>query len=121
MLRTGAGKYLLQQRDFNTRVNPGRIAPFGGGIEGHENVYESAKRELYEELLLKVETEDLEDIGIFPSEISEGVGFQLFLVRNIDVARLTLQEGERIVEISKQEALENELVTDFAKGVLRSL
>ncbi len=121
MLRTIAGTYLLQQRDFKTTVNPGRIAPFGGGIEDDENVHECAKRELYEELLLEVNIDDLEDIGVFPSEITEGIGFQIFLIRNVDTAILNLQEGERIVEISKEAALQSDLVTNFTKQILGTL
>ena len=121
VLKTESGTYLLQERDYNTPNNPGRIAVFGGGIEGEESVLDCAKRELFEELVLDIDTESLEDIGLFPSEREDEIQFQLFLLRDIDRSILNLREGRSIVEFSKEEALESERVTDFTKQVLRSL
>ena len=121
MLRTEAGTYLLQERDHNTNLSPGCIAPFGGGIEENETVLECAKRELLEELVLDLEIEKLEDIGLFASRHEPGIYIQMFLVRTIDKSTLRLQEGKSIAELSLEEALENALVTDFTKEVLRTL
>ncbi len=121
ILQTEAGTYLLQERDHNTSLNPGRIAPFGGGIEGSENVLECARRELFEELALDLELKKLEDIGLFASRHEPGIYIQMFLARNIDKSILRLQEGKSIAELNLKEALENALVTDFTKEVLRTL
>lgn len=121
MLQTEAGTYLLQERDHKARLNPGRIAPFGGGIWENENTFDCAKRELLEELVLDIEIEKLQDIGLFRSRNESGTYIQMFLARNIDKSALKLQEGKRIVELGLDEALENTLVTDFTKEVLKTL
>jgi len=51
MLQTSDGTYLLQERDNNARLHPGRIAPFGGGIENEEDIFQCAKRETTTEAL----------------------------------------------------------------------
>jgi len=32
VLQTARGTFLLQERDHNTDVHPGRVAPFGGAL-----------------------------------------------------------------------------------------
>lgn len=121
LLRTQDGTFLLQQRDHNAKTTPGRITPFGGGLEDAEDVYVCAKRELFEELTLELQDDDLRDIGVFPSCAQPGISIQMFLVEGVDISLLTLQEGEAIVEMSPEEVLKNEKVTDFTKEVIRTL
>lgn len=121
MLQTESGTYLLQERDHNTSVNPGRIAPFGGGLDKGEDVYECALRELREELALELESEKLNDIGLFASRHEPGVYVQMFLVKGINKSILQLREGKSIVELHLKDALQDDMVTDFAKEVLRTL
>jgi len=121
ILKTKAGTYLLQERDYNTRLHPGRIAPFGGALDSGEDAYEGARRELYEELALTLNKSRLEEIGPFSSYHKPETYIQMFLVKDIDKNILRLQEGKSIVEMSLEEALESENVTDFTKEVLRSL
>jgi 8-oxo-dGTP pyrophosphatase MutT (NUDIX family) len=121
VLQTPASTLLLQERDNNTKLHPGRIATFGGGIENNETVQECAIREIYEELNYVLRPEQLESIGDFefPNEPNNYV--HLFLVRNIDPATLTLQEGRSIQELSLEKALAHEEVTDLTKEILRSI
>lgn len=121
ILETAAGTYLLQERDHRTSVHPGRYAPFGGGLEEGEDVYECARRELHEELALDLDVRRLTDLGLFASHGAPGVGVHLFLAKGVDIQSLRLQEGKSIVELTRDEALEHEKVTDFTKEVLRSL
>lgn len=121
MLQTGSGTYLLQERDHNTNVNPGRVAPFGGGLDGGEDVYECAKRELREELMIEIESEKLNDIGLFASRHEPGIYIQMFLAKDIEKANLSLQEGKSIVDLPREGALKDDRVTDFTKEVLRAL
>lgn len=121
MLQTEAGTYLLQERDHDTSLNPGRIAPFGGGLDGAENVLECARRELLEELALDLDMEKLEDIGLFASHHEPDIYIQMFQARSISKSILNLQEGKSIAELTIEEALENPVVTDFTKEVLRAL
>ncbi len=121
LLRAPNGKYLLQERDIDLERNPGRIAPFGGGVEGEENVLECAVRELKEELELETHSSDLQAIGSFESHYRPGTFIQLYLLDRVDPAGLVLREGQNIVELSLSDALQNDEVTDFTKEVLRSL
>ncbi len=121
LLQTASGTYLLQERDSNTNASPGRIAPFGGGLDDGENVYECAQRELREELKLELENERFNDIGLFASRNEPGTYIQMFLAKGIDKSTLKLQEGKSIVELHFEDALEDEQVTDFTKEVLRTL
>ncbi len=118
ILQTSNATFLFQERDSNTHLHPGRIAAFGGGIEDSETVYECALREMYEELKLTLEANQLESIGEFESRNEPNMYIQMFLTKNVDLAKLTLQEGKRIRELSMEEALHHENVTDFTKEVL---
>ena len=63
VLQTPNSTFLFQERDKNTKLNPGLIVAFGGGIEGTESVQECAIREIYEELTLELEPDQLESIS----------------------------------------------------------
>jgi len=99
ILQTSASTLLLQERDSNTKLNPGRIAAFGGGIENNETVLECAMREIYEELNFKLKPDQLESIGDFESRHRPNVYIHLFLVRNIDSYTVTLQEGRKYTRV----------------------
>src|SRR3989339_1320492 len=121
LLETPTETFLFQERDKNLKRNPGRIAPFGGGMDLNEGPLQCAIRELSEELELEIQKEDLLEIGVFESHYTKQTFIQIYLLKNIVSDNLTLHEGESIVELSLEDALQNELVTDFTKEVLRSL
>ncbi len=121
MLETPQGTYLLQERDHNTSINPGRIAPFGGGVEGDEDLVQCAQRELVEELALEVSGDQLQTIGLFQSRYNPNNYLHMFLVKEVELSDLNLQEGASIVELSKESAIADERVTDFTKEVLMSI
>lgn len=121
ILETSRGTYLLQRRDHNTTRNPGRIAPFGGGLEGAETTTQCAQRELQEELDLRLDLDNLHSIDIFESHHIPGTYIHMFVAKDIDTKNLKLQEGTNIVEVSKEDAFTNNEVTDFTKEVLRKV
>jgi 8-oxo-dGTP pyrophosphatase MutT (NUDIX family) len=121
LLQTPSSTFLFQERDNKAALHPGRIAAFGGGIEEGEDIVDCAKRELFEELNISVDSRNLEPLGLFESHHEPGVFIQMFLSKEIDKSVLKLQEGKSIVELSLHEALEHNLVTDFTKEVLWSL
>lgn len=118
MLKTPTGTYLLQERDMNAKLYPGMIAPFGGGVESGETIEECAVREIKEELNFDIDDKALEAIKLFEIKNEPGSFIQMFLLGNVDKTKLVLLEGESIVEISKEAALDDTRVTDFTKEVL---
>jgi len=119
LLQTPTGSFLFQERDKNIKRNPGKIAPFGGGIEVGETPIECAIRELDEELDLKIVDQDLQKIGDFESHFTPGSYIQMFLVKNVQPENISLHEGKSIKNLTVDEALQHSEVTDFTKEVLR--
>lgn len=62
------GKVLLQQRSFNKKKNPGKWAKTGGHVDAGETCEEAIKREVYEEIGLKVKDNEINNIEIFKSK-----------------------------------------------------
>ena len=118
ILQTPHNTYLFQERDHNTVVHPGKIAPFGGGIENEENAQMCAKREIFEELHLHINIEQLISIQLFEIPNQQGEYIHMFLLKDVNKDALILAEGKAIVELSKEEALVHENVTGFTKLVL---
>ena len=121
VLQTSSGTLLLQERDNNAKLYPGQIAAFGGGIENDEDVFQCAQREIYEELQLRINGEKLKTVGLSESQHEPGIFIHMFLLKDVEKAQLVLQEGRAIVEMTKEEAMENKNVTDFTKEVLSLL
>ena len=61
------GMILLQQRAFTKKKNPGKWAKTGGHVESGENCKEAIRREVYEEIGLEVNDEEIENIEMFKS------------------------------------------------------
>lgn len=61
------GMILLQQRALTKKKNPGKWAKTGGHVETGENCKEAIKREVYEEIGLEVNDEEIENIEVFKS------------------------------------------------------
>ena len=61
------GKVLLQQRALEKKKNPGKWAKTGGHVDASETCEEAIRREVYEEIGLKVDSDEIENIEIFKS------------------------------------------------------
>ena len=61
------GEILLQQRALNKKKNPGKWAKTGGHVDAGETHEESIKREVYEEIGLKVSDDEIKNIELFKS------------------------------------------------------
>lgn len=120
ILKTGS-TILLQHRDNNTDRDPGRVAPFGGEVRANEEPLRAAMRELHEELGIEIVESDLKNVGVFESYNRPGQFINMYFVEGIERAGLNLQEGRGIVNLSIEEALASPSVTEFTKGVLRTL
>jgi leucyl-tRNA synthetase len=63
LIETPEGKFIFQKRDHNTDRNPGKIAPFGGGVDKGESFEACLKRELKEEINLDLDFAKVFSIG----------------------------------------------------------
>lgn len=61
------GKVLLQQRTFNKKKNPGKWSKTGGHVDVNETCKDAIKREVYEEIGLNVNDDEIINIEIFKS------------------------------------------------------
>ena len=121
LLQTPKGTFLFQERDKNTKRNPGMITPFGGGIDKGEAPVDCAVRELKEELELGITAKELKEVGIFQSHFDVKTYLQIYLIENVNVGDLTLNEGKSIMELNITDALNHPRVTNFTKEVLKVL
>jgi len=121
LIETKEGNFVFQKRGGNASTHPNTIALFGGGIEKNEDVFACVRRELEEELSLKLEMyHEINVIGDFESHNQPERYLKAFHVRNVDRNILELREGEAIVEMTLDDAEKNSHVTDFTKDVIRA-
>jgi 8-oxo-dGTP pyrophosphatase MutT (NUDIX family) len=97
------------------------IAPFGGGLEDDETTQDCLKREMLEELELKLSDDNIDSLGIFESHGHPNHYIEMFISTNIDKENLILHEGKAVVELSVDDALKHNKVTNFTKKVLKTL
>ena len=65
------GKILLQQRSFNKNKNPGKWSKTGGHVDAGETCEQAIKREIYEEIGLKINNDEINNIEVFKSKTSK--------------------------------------------------
>ncbi len=103
------GKILLQQRAFTKKKNPGKWARTGGHVESNETCDEALKREVYEEIGLKVD--NIEQFEIFKSidEKEKYFTYGYIIITNLKEEEFKLQKEEvNAVKYFTIEELENE-------------
>ena len=61
------GEILLQQRALEKKKNPGKWCKTGGHVDSNETCDEAIKREVYEEIGLKVKDDEVINVEIFKS------------------------------------------------------
>ena len=113
------GKVLLQQRALTKMKNPGMWAKTGGHVDFNESPEQAIKREIFEEIGLKVKDEDITCIEEFksnnPSEHYFSYGY-LFLT-NLRENDFILQKEEvakvRYFEIEELEKFKRENSGNF--------
>lgn len=118
LLRTADGKYLFQQRDKYAPKSPNMIATFGGHLETGESPIECLKRELWEELELKI-LPPVECLGVLPQREGENNFVVLYIISDIVKDKLKLHEGRAIVELSAEEALQDDAVHYLVRDALK--
>lgn len=119
LIETPEGKFIFQKRDHNTDRNPGKIAPFGGGVEKGESFEACLKRELKEEINLELDLAKVFSIGKIESHSLPGNFINLYYISGISAKNLKVDEGDGLIELSLDEALKNEKLTEYTKEVIR--
>ncbi|MEI8343829.1 MAG: class I tRNA ligase family protein [Candidatus Moraniibacteriota bacterium] len=118
-LRGKNGKFIFHKRDNNTDRYPGMIAPFAGGIEDGESPLICLKREMIEEIGIDISAKHIFSIGKFESRFESGKYVNLYFIDNIDSKEINVGEGDGFLELSLNEALMEEKVTDYTKEVIK--
>ncbi len=119
LIKLKNGKFLFQERDKNTELNPEMIVPFGGAIETNESCSDALKRELKEEIDLKLDDNNKTFvIGKFASKNFPGKYISIFYIDNIDENSINIKEGKNLIKATLEDALKNIKVTDFTKEVI---
>ena len=89
------GKILLQQRSFTKKKNPGKWAKTGGHVESNETEEYAIKREVFEEIGIKLKDNQIKNIEIFKSKSKENYytyGYIIFT--NLKENEFILQKEE---------------------------
>lgn len=90
------GDILLQQRAFTKKKNPGKWAKTGGHVDAGEEPIDAFKREVFEEIGLKLDDKDIINLEIFksskPSEHFFSHGYLFITDKKED--EFTLQKEE---------------------------
>jgi len=114
------GVYLFQKRTADCKTNPGKIGLFGGGTENDETLEQALIRELNEELELKITPESLGNSFSYPS-VKKHLYVSATHIKDVEVNSLILHEGEAMVEMTLQEALDSGKLADSLAALIEKL
>ncbi len=115
IIKTADSKYLLMERDNNPGIRyPGYWALFGGTADEGESIEDAARRELFEELELRVENlqlfykyyENLKKEYVFMTQITT------------DISNLNLKEGKQFKAFSREEMMTLKIRNDDSEAIL---
>lgn len=124
LVETKNGTFLFQKRDGNAKKDPYKIAPFGGMRDEGEDIFSCLIRELKEELSFEFSKEQVKFLvasdGIDTDTKKETPFLALFHTAGVDPGQVHLgDEGEAIVEMTLEDALASEEVTEPTKNAIR--
>lgn len=90
------GQVLLQQRSLEKKKNPGTWAKTGGHVGAGETCEQAIKREVYEEIGLEVNDDEIENIEIFksPNPDEHYYSYGYIFYTNLSEDEFTLQKEE---------------------------
>lgn len=101
------GQVLLQQRALDKKKNPGKWAKTGGHVDAGETCEEAIRREIYEEIGLEVNDDEIENIEIFkslnPNEHYFSYGYIFYTNLSEDEFKLQKEEVNQVRYYSIEE------------------
>lgn len=116
------GGILLQHKDDKAKIlNPGKVSMFGGGLERNESEIGGLKRELFEELGLKLDEHQFYKLGDYSkTKELDTVDRQVhvYVVKNVDAKDLVLTEGQAILSDTADKYLANTKLTRITRLAL---
>lgn len=119
VLVTPGGKIILQQRENKPEIlSPGKIATFGGTLRSGESVLKGLRRELLEELGLNIDDYKVERLNIYrKTKEIDGIDWTsyMFVVKNVNVAKLKLHEGLGFFVDTPESVLKNPNLTRICR------
>jgi len=89
----------LVLQSWNIEDNKKLLGRFGGHVESGENIFETLKRELKEEVELDIDQHSYYFADYLDTHIDEGD--IVFVVENVDTTKLVQHEGDEIIELNK--------------------
>lgn len=107
-------KIFLHIRDGNTKLNPNKIAFFGGLNEGNEMPYQCFKRELNEEIGLDVALSQIIYLDEYLNKEVNVYRYIFYVESDIDKKELKLGEGADFDWFSF-EVIESQYITEKAR------
>ena len=124
LLRTKEGGLILQRRDNKPNlVNPGKLSVFGGRRKNGESPEECALRELREETNLRLSATDLKFVREYGAPDDKGIWVHCnyYLVENVEINDVELQEGQGMEVWYPNQALERKDLTDVPRVLISEL
>ncbi|MHB8903656.1 MAG: NUDIX domain-containing protein [Patescibacteria group bacterium] len=116
-----SGEVILQKRDNNPNIiNSGKITLFGGGVEESETVESCLKREIKEEVDINII--NFEYFGLYKKRQAthgDECDCYVYLVRNIDIKKVKVNEGQGYVLVSADDNYLTEEYSLITQSVLR--
>lgn len=123
-LKTHEGALIFQRRDnFEFIDNPGKLSVFGGRRKTLETSLQCARRELLEETNLVIEESKfnfLKEFG-YPLENDRWVHCTYYIVENIDVNQIELNEGQGIEVWFPMEVIKLDDLTTIPQIIIEEL
>ena len=113
------GKVLLQKRALIKKKNPGKWAKTGGHVDAGETPLEAIKREVYEEIGLLLNDDELEKVEIFKSVLDDDhyYSYGYILFTNLKEEEFKLQKEEvcmvKCFEIEELEKIKREKDSNY--------
>jgi 8-oxo-dGTP pyrophosphatase MutT (NUDIX family) len=100
IILTEDSRFVLQRRDNDPTIkNPGMVSLFGGHLDAEESFESAIRRELYEELHLRLNADELFCVQV--SSAVEILECAYFLVEGVEAGAVISQEGEAIIVMER--------------------
>jgi len=112
-------KILLQKRATNAKRFPNQWGLFGGGANQDEDPEETVRREIMEELDLKLQKIELIDQQKYELEITDEKGVIFVFKSTYNEEKLSLNEGQKMEWVALKEILTYDLSPQYKKIIER--